>query len=590
MTTFPSTRCVSIIALTALITTLALAAPARHGHAQPPATATPTPLPDLIMDGGRMQLSGTHAYRRVVLQRGAQIELKPFSGADNTGRLDITAEWIEIDKRSSIVGDFAGYRGRLRLNGEGPGGGEGGARSFDGGGGGGYGGRGGDGVLDDSPTHAAKGGRTYGDNCSKQIDMGSGGGAPGTADNVSDPGAGGDGGGAVSLVARTVLMSGTIQMDGADGIVAANDASGGGSGGGVLIQADTLALSGDIQANGGKGGETDDGGGGGGGGRIKVFYRTGSFTRNMHVDGGKGDGNGSNNNGQPGTICIETLPTPTPTSVDMPVATPVASSTATLVASPTATIVASPTATIVASPTATPTLVPTRTPTVRPTATSTSTPTATPVPGPIFLPILLNDKCLPADIPPVAVALVVDASTSMKGATRGGRTKLAAALEAARVPIGLMTRPDDQLTVIVFNDAARVLVPLTHDRSALLAALARVTMAPGSRMDAGVRLAMAELDRAPAGAERRMAVLTDGRPNPTTPADAIAAADDARGHGIVVDTIGLGADVDPQLLARMALPPGSYHFTPDAEDLTLLFGQLAFVPPPCGGAIIWPGH
>ena len=124
----------------------------------PTPDASPTPPPDLILDGGRVQLAGVHTFGRVVLKNRAVIEVQRYSGTGDSGRLEIHAQWIEIDRTSRIFGDEAGYRGVVRNAGEGPGGGEGGRQTFDGGAGGGYGGRGGDGVLDGVPTSGATGG------------------------------------------------------------------------------------------------------------------------------------------------------------------------------------------------------------------------------------------------------------------------------------------------------------------------------------------------------------------------------------------------------------------------------------------------
>jgi hypothetical protein len=584
-------RTPSLLALAGGILVIGLAAhsllPSSPVAAQSP---TPTPLPDLILDGGRAELGGRHVFGRVVLKNRARLEIKPYSGTANSGQLELVATHIEIDRTSTVFGNFAGYRGQLRGSGEGPGGGEGGAGTADGGGGGGYGGEGGDGVLDNSPAVGALGGKTYGTNCGPDLEPGSAGGAPGRADNRSDPGVGGNGGAALSLIGDTVLITGTITLNGEEGIVAANDAAGGGAGGGVLVHAGVLSQTGRIEADGGDGGDTDDGGGGGGGGRIKLFYGSGVVTRRaLSVAGGRGDGNGQRNDGRDGTICIQTLPTATPTQP--------ASDTATPTLTPTDTPTDAPTQ--AASDTATPTLPPTDLPTDAPTATATSThtprstpsaiPTATPTPAPIYLPVLLDQKCPIVDPRPVALALVIDASESMKGPTRAGRTKIEAAIEAARVPVDLLdVDRGDRMTVVVFNAGARVVAPLTNDRAALNHALTQVTTSPGSRIESGVALAAAELATAHPASARWIVVLTDGLPSPSSPADALAAADAARASGIQIDTIGLGSDVDASLLRQMAGTPERYHEAPDAEDLAAIFADLAWRPPPCVGDPLWP--
>ena len=534
--------------------------------------ATATAVPDLVLDGGRVVLSGDQVYGRVELRGRARIEIQPYSGSSDTGRLEIRADTVVVERGASIQGDEAGYRGRLRNDGEGPGGGQGGWRTLDGGGGGGHGGRGGDGVLDGVPRSGALGGRAYGAPCTREVDRGSAGGAPGSADNPTDPGAGANGGGALVLIADTVLISGTISLNGGDGIVAANDAAGGGAGGGVLVVARHLEQSGRIEARGGAGAQADDGGGGGGGGRIKLFYATGSVNRRvLDVAGGRGDGNGYRNDGDAGSVCVEV-------------------EAATATSSPTPTMTASPTPTPSAT-SATSTATATTTASVTPSTTATYTVTPSPVPtappAPRYLPLVLGEKCVESVAAPVAVALVIDASTSMLAVTRANRRKLDAALDAAGIAVGLMA-PHHAMALVTFHQRAEIRVPLTGDRHLLEAGLRGVGAERGSRLDEGVRLGAAALADAPDGATRRMVVLTDGRPNPSSPQDALLAAQRARDEGIVLDVVGLGDDADGELLTRMAGSPERYHEAPDGEDLLALFADLAWRPPPCGGQRYWP--
>jgi len=544
----------------------------------PPATALPTatPLPDLIMDARRVELAGTHRFGRVVLTNRALLEVGPFSGTNDTGRIEIIADEIIVDRTSRINGDGRGYQGVTRGPGQGPGGGEGGLQTVDGGAGGGYGGRGGDGVLDGSPMSGARGGRPYGTTAGPDIDPGSAGGAPGTSDGSSEASRGGAGGGAVALIAARILLTGTISVGGIDGGVSLNDAGGGGAGGGVLIRAGHLQHSGQISAEGGAGAEADDGGGGGGGGRIKIFYATGSVARGaLRVNGGTGDGNGARNSGERGTIHIEMLPatpTDTPTQTPTPTATPTPTD----------------------MPTATATLAPSVTPTATEPATPSPTPTpsatATEAPRPVYLPLALTERCPAVAAPPVAVALVLDASTSMDGPTRDGRAKIVAAVAAARTIVAAVGAAPGTaaLAIVAFNDRAWMLAPLTADRAVLEAALDGVATARGSRLDAGIRLGVEALAAAPEGSLRRLVVLSDGLPSPSTPGEALAAAAAARGEGITIDAVGIGDDADPALLAAIAGDPTRYHRAPDAEDLAAVLAGLAIVPPPCGGARHWP--
>ncbi|MBK6770392.1 MAG: VWA domain-containing protein [Ardenticatenales bacterium] len=579
-----------VIVATGIGTGALTARPTRHVGAQSPTStpvpttdasptpdASPTSPPDLILDGGRVQLAGVHTFGRVVLKNRGVIEVQRYSGTGDSGRLEIHAQWIEIDRTSRIMGDEAGYRGIVRNTGEGPGGGEGGRQTFDGGAGGGYGGRGGDGVLDGVPTSGATGGRSYGTACGDDIEPGSAGGAPGVADSGGDTARGGNGGAAVALIADTVLMSGTITMNGEDGLVSANDSGGGGAGGGILIRARRLQHSGRIDANGGIGADSDDGGGGGGGGRIKMTYIVGSHSASaLSVDGGRGDGNGRNNNGGRGSICI-TVPTPTPTV--RPSITPVASRTSTPEPE-----TATPTATDTAPPTETPSSTPT------PTMTATPTSTSTPTPRALYLPLALRERCPVVDLRPVALALVIDASSSMDALTRDGRPKRDAAVDAARQVVALLGRgvAGDGIAIVRFNADAAVLSPLTADRAALGRALDGLTTAQGSRLDTGIRAATALLSATPPDTIRLMAAVTDGEIEEVRRSVTVGAGDEARANGIALHVVGIGADPLNTMMVAVAGDSDHYHVAPDAEDIARIFRELSFLPPPCGGGLFWP--
>ena len=95
--------------------------------------------------------------------------------------------------------------------------------------------------------------------------------------------AGGGGGGALGIVAHTVILEGVISADG----VAARGNAGGGAGGSVVIVTNQLSgVSGVVSAC---GGATQSGasGGGGAGGRIAVSYYSKDFNGSLAAHGGR---------------------------------------------------------------------------------------------------------------------------------------------------------------------------------------------------------------------------------------------------------------------------------------------------------------
>ncbi len=218
---------------------------------------------------------------------------------------------------------------------------------------------------------------------------------------------------------------------------------------------------------------------------------------------------------------------------------------------------------------AAPTATPSATGTPEPTSTPRP-PTATPLPKPIYLPLALAQVCELEKVP-LDVALAIDASASMTGA------KLAAAQAAAHDFVGLLKMPTDQVAVIAFNQQAQSLAPLTGDRAAVDGAIDAITLAAGTRIDAGLLQATAEL-RGPAGrgaaALPVIVLLTDGRQD-ADPAAAQAAAAAARAAGTRIFTIGLGADVDLPFLQDLAGDRARAFAAPTEADLAAIYAAVA---------------
>jgi Mg-chelatase subunit ChlD/sugar lactone lactonase YvrE len=237
-------------------------------------------------------------------------------------------------------------------------------------------------------------------------------------------------------------------------------------------------------------------------------------------------------------------------------------------------------------PTATPTPPPTVPPTDTPAPTATPPPTATPrptgPPEPIFIPLALKERCVPgyrhADI-----MLVLDTSISMTGAP------LEAAKQAARLFIGLLDLPGDQVGVVAFNAEATLLSRLAVDASHLDQAINALTPRPGTRIFLGLEVAAAELasDRHRPTSVPVIVLLTDGVGEDTPRTLRVAAQ--ARADGVMVFAIGLGADVDAQFLEAMAGARARRFIAPGPGDLAGIYRQVAGVVP-CPPEAFWGGR
>lgn len=200
-------------------------------------------------------------------------------------------------------------------------------------------------------------------------------------------------------------------------------------------------------------------------------------------------------------------------------------------------------------------------------------------PGRVYLPLLLRQQCIPVDRP-LDIVLVLDSSTSMRQSTGGSLTKLEAARLAAQEFISRLTlsQERDLVALVSFNREARILSPLSADRAALAAALAAMDSQEGTRIDLGLSAA----DEALAASDRAQAkpvviLLTDGlQNNPAKPGneDVLMAAAGLKGRGALIYSIGLGQDIDADLLRAVASSPERYYPSPTAEQLAEIYRQI----------------
>jgi Mg-chelatase subunit ChlD len=220
-----------------------------------------------------------------------------------------------------------------------------------------------------------------------------------------------------------------------------------------------------------------------------------------------------------------------------------------------------------------------------PTPVSTYTPEPTPTSTaevqlvPRYFPAALNkdSKCKPQQ-QTVDVALVIDTSNSMSDPTQaGGVVKLEAAAQAAHALLDLL-KQGDQAAVVTFNSTAYVLHPLSGNINAVKASLASLPSLQGSgtNIDTGIAAGHGELV-GPNHARRNsqaMILVTDGQ-NEGDDAVVISAANAAKADGITLWAVGLGVDADQDLLRQAASRLDTFVFAPNAEDLVLLYEDIA---------------
>jgi Domain of unknown function (DUF2341) len=266
-----------------------------------PASNFAATFPNRFVSSGDITLSGIYVYDWFELRDGDTLRVAPGQP------LSIAARNIII--AGQIDGTGSGYpAGGLPSFGGGPGGGSYSVPDNAGAGGGGHGNTGGSGGYDagDSPGF---GGQAYGSEIDTTNLMGSAGGS-----SVNKRG--GAGGGALTLDAQEMTISGELLLRGAEGQqFAGSSGGGGGGGGGILLRGSRVALTGTLSVRGGQGSNgsntANDGGGGGAGGRIKIFYKQAlANTATIDVGGGAGGAGGmfvGGQSGSNGTLHIATV-------------------------------------------------------------------------------------------------------------------------------------------------------------------------------------------------------------------------------------------------------------------------------------------
>ena len=211
------------------------------------------------------------------------------------------------------------------------------------------------------------------------------------------------------------------------------------------------------------------------------------------------------------------------------------------------------------------------TPTLTPRPSPTNPPTATSVPGTVYLPWLGRGHCWPKNAA-LDLVIVLDSSSSMQGA------KLQAAREAIRsfFDLARLEPGADRAALVTFDGQARTLQDLTNDSALLDTALAGMQTGLGTRIDLGLgqAITLLDTDRRPSGVLPVVILLSDGRQDKDRALAGIQ-GDAAREAGYEVYTIGLGEDVDSELLSQLATTPEQFRAAPSEADLEEIYASIA---------------
>ena len=173
---------------------------------------------------------------------------------------------------------------------------------------------------------------------------------------------------------------------------------------------------------------------------------------------------------------------------------------------------------------------------------------------------------------PADIVVVMDTSLSM-----AEDDKSVLAKEAAQNFVEVLNLGQDQVGLAEFNDPenTRIVQPLGRDRYRVQRSLAELGLIGGTDLAAAIRVSQTELTgpRHHPGNAAVMILLTDGQ-SPRAPA--LAAAEVAKAAGTQIFAIGIGRDVNQNLLEAIA-SPGLYFYTRTGEDLVDIYQEIARV-------------
>lgn len=175
------------------------------------------------------------------------------------------------------------------------------------------------------------------------------------------------------------------------------------------------------------------------------------------------------------------------------------------------------------------------------------------------------------DLRPLNLALVIDKSGSMQGDNKMIRVK-----ESLQMMIGKLNK-DDIVSIITFDTDAKTLVSATKvgNGDNLKRAIASLEPDGSTNLNDGLMLGYREVQKNyKKDATNRVVLLTDGIANvgESDPKKIAIASSEYNGQGIDLSTIGVGLDLDKELLRTLAKSGrGLFHFVADSKDIEKVF-------------------
>ncbi len=169
---------------------------------------------------------------------------------------------------------------------------------------------------------------------------------------------------------------------------------------------------------------------------------------------------------------------------------------------------------------------------------------------------------------PLAVVLVMDVSTSMKG------KPLLDAKAAAQTFLQSM-KPEDQIAIVAFDSRSRIVSNLTSDKDTLLSAVKKLSGKGETALHDAVMSGLEILSQT-SGGNKNLIVISDGKDTASVTSLEVI-LDEAREANVPIFGVGLQSpEFDPASLQSICKSSGGeLLLTPDSSTLNDLFSHFA---------------